>query len=179
LAGRVSIYIDRFPDLTLDDAIAVRDYLNLKTTPNTTKRVLTQLGACCKWAVKSKLIAVNPFLGMAADIKLPKGRGEDADINPFSPEERDLIIEHFKTVNSEYASLVEFMFRTGCRPSEAIALQWRHISPTSKTVTFEQAITASENGLAVKQGLIEIPPPMKARARSVDGLLQAVQTNVQ
>ncbi len=31
---RVSIYIDRFPDLTLDDAVAVRDYLNLKTTPN-------------------------------------------------------------------------------------------------------------------------------------------------
>jgi integrase len=30
---RVSIYIDRFPDLTLDDAVAVRDYLNLKTTP--------------------------------------------------------------------------------------------------------------------------------------------------
>jgi hypothetical protein len=55
--------------------------------------------------VKSKLIAVNPFLGMAADIKLPKGRGEDVDINPFSPEERDLIIEHFKTANSEYASL--------------------------------------------------------------------------
>jgi hypothetical protein len=118
---RVSIYIDRFPDLTLDGAVAVRDYLNLKTTPNTTKRVLTQLGACCKWAMKSKLIAVNPFLGMAADIKLPKGRGEDVDINPFSPEERDLIIEHFKTTNSEYASLVEFMFRTGCRPSEAIA----------------------------------------------------------
>jgi Arm DNA-binding domain len=30
-------------------------------------KYLTQLGACCKWAVKSKLIAVNPFLGMAAD----------------------------------------------------------------------------------------------------------------
>ena len=40
--------------------------------------------------MKSKLIAVNPFLGMAADIKLPKGRGDDADINPCAPEERDL-----------------------------------------------------------------------------------------
>jgi integrase len=36
---RVSIYIDRFPDVTLDGAVAVRDYLNLKTTLNTTKRV--------------------------------------------------------------------------------------------------------------------------------------------
>jgi integrase len=31
--------------------------------------------------VKSKLIAVNSFLGMAADIKLPKGRGENAVIS--------------------------------------------------------------------------------------------------
>jgi integrase len=46
---RVSIHIDRFPDVTLDGAVAVRDYLNLKTTPNTTKRVLTQLGACCQF----------------------------------------------------------------------------------------------------------------------------------
>ncbi|WP_373546809.1 Arm DNA-binding domain-containing protein [Chamaesiphon sp.] len=41
------------PDSKLNRVYAemVRDYLNLKTTPNTTKRVLTQLGACCKWAL--------------------------------------------------------------------------------------------------------------------------------
>ena len=44
---------------------------------------------------------------MAADIQLPKGRGEDADINPFSPEEGDLIIEHSKAADGEYASLIE------------------------------------------------------------------------
>ena len=149
---RVAKHIDRFPISSLADAVAIRDYLNLQTTPNAAKRILTQLGACCRWAVSSKLILSNPFLGMAADLKLPKGK-KDWDIDPFSPEERDLIVEYLRANNSEYTSLVEFIFRTGCRPSEAIGLQWLHISPSYKTITFEQAGTVSENGLIIKQGL--------------------------
>jgi integrase len=151
--GCVSTYIDKFPVSTLADAVAVRDYLNLETTPNVTKRILTQLAACCRWAVSSKLLTINPFLGMAADIKLPKGRGEEARIDPFSPEERDLIIKHLRSHNSEYVSLVEFMFRTGCRPSEAIGIQWRHISLNYKIITFEQTRIDSEDGPIIKQGL--------------------------
>jgi integrase len=149
---RVATHIDKFPVSSLADAVAIRDYLNLATTPNAAKRILTQLGACCRWAVSSKLIASNPFLGMAADLKVPKGK-DRVDIDPFSPEERDLIIEYLRSHNSEYVSLVEFMFRTGCRPSEAIGLQWRHISPSYKTITFEQAGTISKDGLIIKQGL--------------------------
>jgi integrase len=149
---RVATHINKFPVSSLADAVAIRDYLNLATTTNAAKRILTQLGACCRWAVSSKLIASNPFLGMAADLKVPKGK-DRVDIDPFSPEERDLIIEYLRSNNSEYASLVEFMFRTGCRPSEAIGLQWRHISPSYKTITFEQAGTISEDGLIIKQGL--------------------------
>ncbi len=150
---RVSNHITKFPATTLDAAVEVRDYLNSTTTPNATKRVLTQLNACCAWAMDSKLIAVNPFIGMAAGIKAPKVKADGEDIDPFSPDERDRIIRALKALNSEYAALVEFMFRTGCRPSEAIALQWRHISADFKLITFEQAVTISENGLAVKQGL--------------------------
>ncbi len=150
---RVAKHIDGFPVSNLADAVAARDYLIAKTTPNTTKRVLTQLGAACDWAVKSNIIAANPFVGMAADIKLPKGSGVEADIDPFSPEERDRVIEYFRSNNNRYASLVEFLFRTGCRPGEAIGLVWRNIAPKYQTITFEQAIVISENGLVVKQGL--------------------------
>ena len=150
---RVSNHIAKFPATTLDAAVTVRDYLNSTTTPNATKRVLTQLNACCAWAVDSKLIAVNPFVGMAAGIKAPKVKADGEDIDPLSPDERDRIIHALKALNSEYASLVEFMFRTGCRPSEAIALQFKHLGSGYKTITFEQAVTISENGLAVKQGL--------------------------
>ena len=150
---RVSNHIAKFPSTTLDAAVAVRDYLNSTTTPNATKRVLTQLNACCAWAMDSKLIAVNPFVGMAAGIKAPRVKADGEDIDPLSPDERDRIIQALKALNSEYASLVEFMFRTGCRPSEAIALQFKHLGSGYKTITFEQAVTISENGLVVKQGL--------------------------
>ena len=90
---------------------------------------------------------------MAAGIKAPKAKTDGENIDPFSPEERDSIIRALKALNSDYAALVEFMFRTGCRPSEAIGLQWRHISTDFKSITFEQSVTVSENGLVVKQGL--------------------------
>ena len=150
---RVANHIAKFPVTTLEGAVAVRDYLNSNTTPNATKRVLTQLTACCAWAVDSKLIAVNPFIGMAAGIKAPRSKSDGEDIDPFTPDERVRIIKALKALNSEYAALAEFMFRTGCRPSEAIGLQWRHISHDFKTITFEQAVTVSESGLVVKQGL--------------------------
>jgi hypothetical protein len=57
-------------------------------------------------------------------ISLPKGTDEDADVNPFSKQERDLIIQTFASDRyySYYTLYVQFLFFTGCRPSEAIAL---------------------------------------------------------
>jgi integrase len=137
----------------LDDAIAIRDYLIANLSPNTVKRTLTNINACCDWALKSKLIEFNPFQGMAKDIQLPKSESADYDINPFTKEERDIIIKRFEESNhySYYAPLVKLLFFTGCRPSEAIALQWKHIS--DKYIIFEQAITISTKGLALKNGL--------------------------
>lgn len=42
---------------------------------------------------------------------------------------------------------------TGCRPSEAIALQWQHIAENFSTIRFEQAVVVSEGGLVCKKGL--------------------------
>lgn len=109
--------------------IAIRDWLVANKPANSAKRILTQINACCDWAVKSQLIESNPFVGMAADIRVPKGESEDTDINPFSLEERDRIIEGFRSDRhyKHYAPLIEFLFMTGCRPSEGVALQWKHI----------------------------------------------------
>jgi integrase len=149
---RIAQHIDRFPCEYLADAVKIRDHLIKSNTPNTTKRVLTQLGAAANWAVKSGIIAVNPFLGMAADIRTSK-KNDNGEIHPFSPAERDLIIQRFRDDGSHYAALVEFLFRTGCRPSEAIALQWRSITPGYRSIIFDQAVTIGEEGLRVKQGL--------------------------
>lgn len=100
------------------------------------------------------MIDINPFAEMAAGIKLPKSeKNEEYDIHPFTRQERDVIIQAFEEDKhySYYAPLVKFLFYTGCRPSEAIALQWKHIG--EKFITFKQAITISEKGLALQEGL--------------------------
>ncbi|MBC1270555.1 site-specific integrase, partial [Trichormus variabilis FSR] len=80
------------------------------------------------------------------DIQTPKSESVEYEINPFTREERDIIIKAFEEskLYSYYAPLVKFLFFTGCRPSEAIALQWKHIS--ERYITFEQAITISTKG---------------------------------
>ena len=147
-------HIASLPTKSLNDAIAIRDYLVSHLSLNAAKRVLTNLSACCNWAKESNLIDTNPFAEMAAGIKLPKAeKKEEYDIHPFTKQERDIIIQAFEENKyySFYAPLVKFLFYTGCRPSEAIGLQWKHIG--EKFITFEQAITISQKGLALKEGL--------------------------
>jgi integrase len=153
---RISRCIDiELPVKSVGDAVAMRDWLIANKTPNTCKRILTQISACCDWAVKSGLIKENPFEDMAGDIKIPKGEREDTDINAFTQEERDRIIQAFKESRyyKYYASLIEFLFMTGCRPSEAVALEWKHISLDFSSIRFEQAVVVSESGLVCKRGL--------------------------
>ncbi|MDV2992472.1 MAG: Tyrosine recombinase XerC [Chroococcidiopsis sp. SAG 2025] len=163
-----------------DDAIEIRDYLVKNLTPNAAKRCLTQFSACCNWAIKSALISNNPFQGMAAEIKTPKSKASEHDINPFTIEERDRIVSAFEANRyySYYAPLVKFLFLTGCRPSEAIALQWKHISSDFHFISFEQAVTISENGLALKEGL-KTQERRKFPCNSrLQALLQSIQPEI-
>jgi integrase len=110
------------------------------------------LGACCKWAVSSQLLEVNPF----KDIRIELPKKERAHINPFTAEERDRIIQ---TIGSSpkwdyYQRVVSFLFFTGCRISEAIALEWSHIATDGQFLTFEQAAVTDELGrMRIKPGL--------------------------
>jgi integrase len=144
-------HVDNLPSKSLDHAIAIRDHLIRTLTPDAAKRCLTQIKACCNWAVQDGLIDHNPFGSML--IKVPKGMGEDADVNPFSKAERDAIIEAFSgdRYYRHYLHYVQFLFYTGCRPSEAIALKWKNIDKGA--VRFREAVVVSEDGLVLKEGL--------------------------
>ncbi len=90
---------------------------------------------------------------MAAEVKEPATE-EDEDVNPFTREERNQLIEAFKANRyySRYVPLIEFLFFTGCRPSEALALEWRHIA--SSVIQFEQAlVNGRQRKLVLKKGL--------------------------
>lgn len=120
-------------------------------TQDSSRRWFVALSACGDWAVKQRLIETNPFIAL----KLPKGKSKKTeDVNPFTAEERDLIIEKFAANQyyKHYAPFVRFLFATGCRPSEAIGLSWPHISKTH--ITFCQGATINEFGqLRLEPGL--------------------------
>jgi integrase len=144
-------HIAKLPTRSLDEASAIRDYLLANLTPDAAKRCLTQIKACCNWAVEEGLIDANPFGTMK--IQLPKGVSEEQDVNPFSKEERDLIIRTFASERyySYYTNYVRFLFFTGCRPSEAVGLKWKNI--TTNVIQFRDSVVVSEDGLVLKEGL--------------------------
>jgi integrase len=131
----------------LEQSLEIRSYLLEATTEQMARRCLMHLSAACKWGVKNGLLATNPFEGMYLELAKPKYKMEE-QANPFTAQERDRIIEAFQTHNigkkgisySYYTDFVKFLFFTGCRPSEAIGLRWKHISCDCSRITFSEAI---------------------------------------
>ena len=132
-------HIEGLPVKDVREAVTVRDYLLGENTANTAKRAITHINACCKWAVKSGKIPDNPFEGMAEDIRvIVPGEGE---IDPFTREERDAILAAFlcHPKHRHYHNYVKFLFLSGCRIGEAVALQWRHIARDCGVVTIAES----------------------------------------
>jgi len=150
--GRYGDLLSRCPHQELEQSTEIREWVLNTQPPITAKRLLQHLGACCKWAVQSGLIPSNPFAGMAASITIPKGERGGDEIDPFTPQERAAIIAGFQAspYYRHYAPLVQFLFLTGCRPGEALGLEWSHIN--DGFIHFQQT---SVNGLrgVLKQGL--------------------------
>ncbi|MEA5516020.1 site-specific integrase [Nodularia sp. UHCC 0506] len=162
-------HIKALPIKDLEDSVAIRDYLLTTLTTNAAKRVLTYLAACCKWAVSSGLINENPFTGISESIKLPK---HDSDaIDPFSQSEMNIIIKAFEETREHYAPFVKFLFWTGCRTGEAIALQWKHINPECTQITFAESYdSALHIRKSTKTG--------KARKFPINGKLKALLMSI-
>ncbi|GAB4380715.1 MAG: tyrosine-type recombinase/integrase [Elainellaceae cyanobacterium] len=161
----LSGYVKRLPTYDLDKANQIRDWAINNLPIESCKRFIVRLNACCSWAVRSGLIASSPFKGMASEIKLPKSQRTDgmSEINPFTAEERDLILQAFqadrfcskysRVKHSFYFPYVFFLFNSGCRPSEAVALKWKHINESCQVITFEESVVRSEEGKTRKRGL--------------------------
>ncbi|WP_250123640.1 tyrosine-type recombinase/integrase [Chroococcidiopsis sp. CCMEE 29] len=134
--------IAELPTQRLQDAILIRDYLLRNKTAATAKQLLVQFNACCNWAVKSQLIKENPFSGMASDLRVIRSSREDS-IHPFTPAERDAIIQAFEEHPhyQHYTPFVKFLFWTGCRTSEAVGLRWGDVNQGCTLITFSSVIS--------------------------------------
>ncbi|MGM3306244.1 tyrosine-type recombinase/integrase [Anabaena sp. WFMT] len=149
-------HIKRCPYQALEEGIKIRLSLLQQTTNSQAKDVLMYLSAACKWGIKYGLVTFNPFEGMYNE--LPKHKWQDeSKPNAFSEEEKLKIIQAFRNYKPSkgisyrhYAPFVEFLFLTGCRPSEAIGLQWKNITPDCSRITFESALVQVGNGERVR-----------------------------
>lgn len=136
---RIKNHLSNLPNDSLKNAKQIRRHLVENLSAPSAKRILMYLCACCNWAVEEELIKFNPFKNLPT-VKAPKIK----NIDPFTKAERDQIISAFESDRyyKHYANFVKFFFLTGCRTSEAVGLQWKHISPELETITFSEAIVS-------------------------------------
>ncbi|MBW4512479.1 MAG: tyrosine-type recombinase/integrase [Scytonematopsis contorta HA4267-MV1] len=104
-----------------------KEFLLLRQKPITVRDRLSVLKSCWNWAIKQELIPeFNPWIETLRGLKVP----QKARPKPFTKAECQAIIEGFRNHQhyNHYTDYVEFMLLTGCRPAEAIGLQWKHLS---------------------------------------------------
>lgn len=172
--------IAKLGNLTVDDPLAVKQALMKITTLSRTKDALMYLSAASTWGMKHKLVSSNWFDGMAQE--LPKHRYQtDPTPNAFTEEERDRIIEAFKGDKrrgmnySHYAPFVEFLFGVGCRPSEVIGLQWKHVSTDCGFVSFEGSLVQVGNRRVPSKGSKNNRTRRIAVSSKIQALLQSIK----
>jgi integrase len=147
-------HIAKISNLDPCDALTVRERLRDITTNHQVKRILNEIDAAFKFGIKYKLIqeASSPYSGMAAE--LPKFNYQvEPHPNAFSEKEMEEVIAAFQNHKGNwngrgvtgssyafYAPFVQFLFLTGCRPSEAIGLRWKSISGSCDEIEFNGSL---------------------------------------
>jgi integrase len=139
--------INRLPTQSLKDAPKIKNWLVEKVSPLMARKYFRYFEQCCRWAVEEGVLTINPFESIK--IKFKKTQPKD-DCKAFTTEQRDLIIKSFEEHPryGYYASLVKFLFWTGCRHGEAFALKWTDVSEDCLKINFSK----SRNLLHLEKG---------------------------
>ncbi|MBO1349596.1 MAG: hypothetical protein EBE86_020470 [Hormoscilla sp. GUM202] len=113
--------------MTSDQAYQIYDWAISRWSPDIARQLMMQLNACFNWAIERNLVALDksPFEGFTEKVRKAFKKAK-TPINAFTAAERDAIIQAFQ--ESHFYNYVRFCFFTGCRPSEAIGLEWDDIA---------------------------------------------------
>jgi integrase len=154
LARGLGKLIGENPYQEIDDALAFREWLLENTTIGMTKRILIHCNAAVEWGIKHRLVTrlSSPYAGMSGD--LPKHAWEmDGKPNALSLAEIDRVrsafSDHEDIKIENYAMFINFLFLTGCRPSEAIGLRVCDVASDRSYISFNGAIVRVQ-GRAVR-----------------------------
>jgi integrase len=147
--------IGRMPtNIDIHQPSKLRDWVEANHTKDAAKRLLVAIRACCRWATEQGHLSIDPMAGFKIDFG--RNKSEETEIHPLTAEERDRLLQVLEESPKwwHYRRIVAFLFYTGCRPSEAIALQWEDVDRSMQTLTFQQAAVLNEQGqLRIKPGL--------------------------
>jgi integrase len=88
---------------------------------STHNRRLWLLKKMSAWAVTERLLTANPWF------KIRQRKTAKKLVKPFSRDEAVKIIAGFEKSYPAWVPFTKFLFLSGCRISEAIGLQWKHV----------------------------------------------------
>jgi integrase len=114
--------------------------LSLEIAPATFNKKLGYLRACCDWAKSEGLLGNNPWL------KVKPHKGFKEIIKPFSQYEAARIIAGFEKSYPAWVSFTKFLFLSGCRMSEAIGLQWKHVDFEREEICICESLAQRKDG---------------------------------
>ncbi|WP_353631397.1 tyrosine-type recombinase/integrase [Pseudomonas canadensis] len=138
MPGLALVRIDLITTTLLRRVMASREWKSLGVKRNAISKLSTILNS----AMSEELIPKNP----AAILELPKRSKKEID--PFTLEEANQIIakmyEHDHWPSTIYAAFFEFVFFTGMRLSEALAMRWDAIDEEKKTAHVCRGIALGE-----------------------------------
>lgn len=126
------------PDkIDANSAEAFSQYLRAEVADRTAKDYLILVQACWNWAKDTT--AENPWSGVLSQVK-PRPKQK---VRPFTVTEIQAILKSFEhdRYYRHYADFVAFLFGTGCRFGEAVALKWKHIADDYSTVWIGESVS--------------------------------------
>jgi integrase len=127
-------------------------FLQNTLAPKTHNTRLWLLKSVTAWAVVEGLLGTNPWL------KVKPRKATKEIVKPFSQDETVRIIAGFEEFYPAWTPFAKFLFLSGCRMSEAIGLQWKHVDfqrqeicvceslPRSLNKTYERVRKSTKTG---------------------------------
>lgn len=110
---------------------------------NYINKIYTTIGKIFKYAVKENLIADNP-MDKVVKITRPNEVKND-ELKFWAPKEFDIFINLVD--DQQYYTLFNFLYHTGCRKGEALAMTWKDIDFEKKTFHVNKTCTQGIKGI--------------------------------
>ena len=162
--GRFRRHLSKCPQ-DLDDGLKIQSYIVAHHAPCRARRLIGVIANAVEWGKLNRLLPadfLNVYKQYRKDILEISQREtaqsiqalihaglmdtDDLEFRAFTPAEATAIIEAIQAVmchnnrcGTPWDLVVEFLFRTGCRPGECAGLKWGAVSADCSKITFKSS----------------------------------------